>query len=67
MILAPVSKGLVKQGYGASREDALLKLQYDLYYIEHQSLWLDIIILLKTIPSIILRTGIDTLTFRRRG
>jgi lipopolysaccharide/colanic/teichoic acid biosynthesis glycosyltransferase len=49
---------LVKQGYGASREDALLKLQYDLYYIKHQSLWLDIIILLKTIP--------DTLTLGGR-
>ena len=50
--------GLVKQGYGASKEDALLKLQYDLYYIKHQSLWLDIVILLKTI--------IDTLTLRGR-
>lgn len=40
--------GLVKQGYGSSREDALLKLQYDLYYIKHQSLWLDLVILLKT-------------------
>jgi exopolysaccharide biosynthesis polyprenyl glycosylphosphotransferase len=50
--------GLVKQGYGASKDDALLKLQYDLYYIKHQSLWLDIVILLKTI--------VDTLTFRGR-
>jgi len=40
--------GLVKQGYGSSKEDALLKLQYDLYYIKHQSLWLDLVILLKT-------------------
>lgn len=50
--------GLVKQGYGGSKEEAVLKLQYDLYYIKHQSLWLDIVILLKTI--------IDTLTFRGR-
>lgn len=50
--------GLVKQGYGASKEDALLKLQYDLYYIKHQSLWLDLVILLKTI--------VDTLTLRGR-
>ena len=50
--------GLVKQGYGSSKEDALLKLQYDLYYIKHQSLWMDIVILLKTI--------IDTLTFGGR-
>jgi len=51
--------GLVKQGYGASKEDALVKLQYDLYYIKHQSPWLDTIILIKTI--------IDTLTFRGRA
>jgi len=50
--------GLVKQGYGGSKKEAVLKLQYDLYYIKHQSLWLDIVILLKTI--------IDTLTFRGR-
>ena len=50
--------GLVKQGYGASKEDALLKLQYDLYYIKHQSLWLDLVILLKTV--------VDTLTLRGR-
>jgi exopolysaccharide biosynthesis polyprenyl glycosylphosphotransferase len=41
--------GLVKQGYGSSKEDAMIKLQYDLYYIKHQSLWLDVVILLKTI------------------
>ncbi len=41
--------GLINQGYGASKEDALLKLQYDLYYIKHQSLWLDILILLKSV------------------
>jgi len=39
---------LVKQGYSSSREAALLKLQYDLYYVKHQSLWLDLVILLKT-------------------
>jgi hypothetical protein len=31
-------RSLVKQGYGASKGDALLKLQYDLYYIKHPSL-----------------------------
>lgn len=39
---------LVRQGYSSSREAALLKLQYDLYYVKHQSLWLDLVILLKT-------------------
>jgi exopolysaccharide biosynthesis polyprenyl glycosylphosphotransferase len=51
--------GLVKQGYGSSKEDAMLKLQYDLYYIKHQSLWLDTVILLKTVA--------DTLTFGGRA
>ena len=40
--------GLIHQGYGASKEDALEKLQYDLYYIKHQSLWLDTYILAQT-------------------
>ncbi len=40
---------LVNQGYGSSREAAVIKLQYDLYYIKHQSLWLDLVILLKTV------------------
>ncbi|MBM4306606.1 MAG: sugar transferase [Deltaproteobacteria bacterium] len=51
--------GLVKQGYGASKEDAFLKLQYDLYYIKHQSFFFDLVILLKTV--------IDTITFRGRA
>jgi lipopolysaccharide/colanic/teichoic acid biosynthesis glycosyltransferase len=50
--------GLVKQGYGSSAEEAMLKLEYDLYYIKHQSLWLDMVILLKTM--------VHTVTFRGR-
>jgi exopolysaccharide biosynthesis polyprenyl glycosylphosphotransferase len=34
--------------YGSSLEDALYKLQYDLYYVRHQSLWLDLMIMLRT-------------------
>ena len=41
--------GLVCQGYGSSVEDAATKLQYDLYYVKHRSIVLDIIILLRTI------------------
>lgn len=40
---------LVNSGYGRSVADALVKLQYDLYYIKHQSIYLDAIIVLKTI------------------
>jgi exopolysaccharide biosynthesis polyprenyl glycosylphosphotransferase len=38
----------VRYGYGASVEDALVKLQYDLYYIKNQSVYLEVSILAKT-------------------
>jgi exopolysaccharide biosynthesis polyprenyl glycosylphosphotransferase len=38
----------VRYEYGSSVEDALIKLQYDLYYIKHQSLYLETSILVKT-------------------
>jgi len=37
--------------YGASLEDAKEKLQYDLYYLKHRSLILDLTIFLKTLRS----------------
>jgi len=46
----------VSYPYGASTEDALRKLQYDLYYIKNYSLLLDLNILLRTI-LITLRLG----------
>ena len=39
---------LIKQGYSGSVDAARLKLEYDFYYIKHQSIWLDLVILLKT-------------------
>lgn len=42
----------VTQGYVASYEDSLEKLALDLYYIQHRSLRFDLLILLKTIPSL---------------
>ena len=47
----------VKYAYGASREDALEKLQYELFYIKNMSISLDIYIILKTIKTVILRRG----------
>jgi len=44
---------LVKHGYSSSVEDALIKLEYDLYYIKHQSIYLDLLILAKTIGAMI--------------
>lgn len=43
----------VKYGYGASAEDALTKLQYDLYYIRHQGLFLDLLIILRSIQVVL--------------
>lgn len=44
--------------YASSFEDNLKKLQYDLYYIKHRSLMLDLAILLKTIRIVLRRIGI---------
>lgn len=43
--------------YGASPQDAMHKLQYDLYYIKHRSLALDLEIILKTINISLRRAG----------
>ncbi|MCX5981651.1 MAG: sugar transferase [Nostocales cyanobacterium LacPavin_0920_SED1_MAG_38_18] len=43
--------------YGSSLEDAYEKLSYDLYYIKNYSLWLDIVIVLKTIRVVLLGKG----------
>lgn len=43
--------------YGASVEDALEKLQYELYYLKNRSLSLDLSIFLKTIKIIVKQEG----------
>lgn len=43
--------------YGASTEDAIEKLQYDLYYLKHRSLIFDLMILLQTAEVVLLRQG----------
>lgn len=47
----------IKFPYGASVEDAMEKLQYDLYYIKNRSLVLDLTIAAKTLATIISRKG----------
>ena len=47
----------VRYTYGASVEDAIEKLQYDLYYIKHLSLAFDCVIVLETIKTVVLRRG----------
>jgi sugar transferase (PEP-CTERM system associated) len=47
----------VRYRYGASVEDALEKLQYDLYYIKNLSLFLDLLILINTIQVVLFARG----------
>jgi lipopolysaccharide/colanic/teichoic acid biosynthesis glycosyltransferase len=47
----------VRYTYGASVEDAIEKLQYDLYYIKNLSIALDFVIVLETIKTVITRKG----------
>jgi sugar transferase (PEP-CTERM system associated) len=44
--------------YGASVDDAMQKLQYDLFYIKHMSLGLDIYTLLRTVKRVIQGRGV---------
>ncbi len=47
----------VNARYGNCQEDSLEKLQYDLYYIKHRSLFLDVVIIIKTLSTIIFYRG----------
>jgi sugar transferase (PEP-CTERM system associated) len=47
----------VKYRYGASLEDSLEKLRYDLYYVKHLSLAFDVTILFDTVKVVLFRKG----------
>lgn len=47
----------VNYSYGNSFEDSLIKLQYDLYYIKHRSVFLDLNITIKTISTVLFYRG----------
>ena len=47
----------VRYTYGASAEDALQKLQYDLFYIKNLSIALDLFIIFETVKTVVLRKG----------
>lgn len=47
----------VAQGHVTSLTDADLKLQYDFFYVKHFSLWLDILVLLRTVRVIFTGSG----------
>lgn len=43
--------------YGASVKDSLEKLKFDLYYVKHQSLLLDLLILIRTVEVVLFGKG----------
>ena len=47
----------VRYAYGASVEDAMEKLQYDLFYMKNMSLALDLVIAFETAKIVLLRRG----------
>ena len=47
----------VRHAYGASVDDALQKLQYDLFYIKHMSIAFDLFIGLETLKTVLVRRG----------
>lgn len=47
----------IKYPYGASVDDAIQKLQYDLYYIKNQSLALDLVIVFDTVKTVLFGKG----------
>ncbi len=56
-IIKPGLTGWAQVNYGESIEDSLIKLQYDLYYIKHRSIFLDINIVIKTISTVLFYRG----------
>ncbi len=48
---------LVKQGYAEGTKATLIKLQYDLFYIKHQSFYLDMVIIIRTAIDMLFRRG----------
>lgn len=43
--------------YGFSQEDSAEKLQFDLYYVKNRTFWLDMIIIMRTIKTVITGAG----------
>ncbi len=48
----------VRYAYGATDEDAMHKLQYDLYYVKNHSLFLDLMILFQTAQVVLWGKGV---------
>src|SRR4029434_9729160 len=47
----------INQGYAHAPDEMRSKLEYDLYYLKHCSLWLDLVIVLRTFAVVFRGTG----------
>ena len=47
----------VRYPYGATVEDSLQKLQYDLYYVKNHNLLLDLLVLFETVGVVLTGKG----------
>jgi lipopolysaccharide/colanic/teichoic acid biosynthesis glycosyltransferase len=47
----------VSYGYGASVEDAIEKLNYDLFYIKNMTIFMDLMVIMKTVKTVLFREG----------
>jgi lipopolysaccharide/colanic/teichoic acid biosynthesis glycosyltransferase len=47
----------VRYSYGATLEESIKKLEYDIYYVKNHSLLLDITVLFKTVRVVLLGEG----------
>ena len=47
----------VRYPYGSTVEDALEKLQYELFYMKNYSMWLDMLIIVETVKTVLLGRG----------
>jgi len=47
----------INYGYAANVEDTSVKLEYDLFYIKHRSLLMDLVIILRTVSTMLARKG----------
>ena len=47
----------MQQGYAGNEEETVFKLSYDLYYVEHYSMALDLLIIAKTIRTVLTGFG----------
>jgi len=52
------SWGQVKYGYASSLEEMIERLDYDLYYMKHRSLWFDLKIVFYTVGTVLRGKGV---------